>query len=95
MIDNRKRTKSFVLLANEAAALQRVVGYIKHGTAAFVKTNLALSAAGFATFALLYCVQPLLPALSIAFGVTPPSQLHSCQWRSLFQVFNTVWNSVI
>jgi hypothetical protein len=39
------------LLANEAAALQGVVGYIKHGTPAFVQTNLALSAAGFATFA--------------------------------------------
>lgn len=70
-MDNRKRTKSFVLLANEAAALPEVVGYLKHGTPAFVQTNLALSAAGFATFALLYCVQPLLPALSVAFGVTP------------------------
>ena len=31
MIDNKNRTKSFVLLGNEAAALQRVVGYIKPG----------------------------------------------------------------
>lgn len=30
-MDNENRTKSFVLLGNEAAALQRVVGYIKAG----------------------------------------------------------------
>jgi hypothetical protein len=52
-MDNRKRPKSFVLLASEAATLQRVVGYIKHGTPAFVQTNLTLSTAGFATFALI------------------------------------------
>jgi YNFM family putative membrane transporter len=36
-------------------------GYVHHGTAAFKRINLALFAAGFATFGLLYCVQPLLP----------------------------------
>ena len=34
---------------------------IHHGTPAFRRTNLALFAAGFATFGLLYCVQPLMP----------------------------------
>src|ERR1700751_2426825 len=34
MMDNKKRTKPFVLLANEAAALQGVVGYmeLRHST---------------------------------------------------------------
>lgn len=42
---------------------------IRHGTAAFRHTNLALFAAGFATFGLLYCVQPLMPQFSHYYGV--------------------------
>jgi len=45
-------------------------GKIEHGTAAFWQTNFALFAAGFATFALLYCVQPLMPLFSADFGVS-------------------------
>lgn len=44
-------------------------GYIHHGTPAFHRVNLALFAAGFATFGLLYCVQPLLPEFSRDYGV--------------------------
>jgi YNFM family putative membrane transporter len=43
---------------------------IEIGTPAFIRTNLALFAAGLATFALLYCVQPLLPAFSAHFHVS-------------------------
>lgn len=39
------------------------------GTPAFRRLNLALFAAGFSTFAILYCVQPLLPAFSQEFHV--------------------------
>lgn len=46
---------------------------IRHGTPAFRRTNLALFSSGFATFGLLYCVQPLLPAFSHAFGVDAAS----------------------
>ena len=42
---------------------------IRHGTPAFRRTNLALFAAGFATFGLLYCVQPLMPQFSQQYGV--------------------------
>jgi YNFM family putative membrane transporter len=42
---------------------------IEHGTAAFVRTNCAIFASGLATFALLYCVQPLMPVLSDTFHV--------------------------
>ncbi|MFZ6763633.1 MFS transporter [Pseudoroseomonas sp. WGS1072] len=45
--------------------------YIQRGTPAFRRTNLAFLCAGFATFALLYVAQPLLPAFSEAFGVSP------------------------
>lgn len=41
------------------------------GSPAFRRVSLALFAAGFATFALLYHVQPLLPLLADGFGVAP------------------------
>lgn len=44
--------------------------FIHHGTPAFRRTNLALFAAGFATFGLLYCVQPLMPQFSQHYGVS-------------------------
>ena len=40
------------------------------GTPAFRQLNLALFAAGFSTFAILYCVQPLLPEFSQEFHVS-------------------------
>ncbi len=43
---------------------------IHQGTPAFRRTNLALFAAGFATFGLLYCVQPLMPEFSRHYGVS-------------------------
>lgn len=43
---------------------------LKSGTPAFRRLNLALFAAGFSTFAILYCVQPLLPVFSEAFHVS-------------------------
>lgn len=46
---------------------------IRHGTPAFRRTNLALFSSGFATFGLLYCVQPLMPAFSHDFGVDAAS----------------------
>ena len=45
--------------------------YIERGTAAFLRTNLAFFCAGIATFALLYCVQPMMPVFSGVFGVSP------------------------
>jgi YNFM family putative membrane transporter len=46
------------------------VTLIKHGTPEFRRTNLALFSAGFATFALLYCVQPLMPVFASDFHVS-------------------------
>jgi len=42
---------------------------IARGTRAFRRTNLAMFGAGFATFALVYCVQPLMPELARAFAI--------------------------
>ncbi|AOE63457.1 MFS transporter [Pseudomonas corrugata] len=43
--------------------------YIEKGTPMFMRTVLALFCGGFATFALLYCVQPMMPLLSREFSV--------------------------
>lgn len=45
--------------------------YITRGTRTFLQVTLALFSAGLATFAQLYCVQPILPMLSHQFDVTP------------------------
>ena len=44
--------------------------YLQRSTKRFRQANLALFAAGFATFMLLYCVQPLMPVFAAAFGVS-------------------------
>ncbi|WP_372859504.1 MFS transporter [Pseudomonas protegens] len=43
--------------------------YIEKGTPLFMRTVLALFSGGFATFALLYCVQPMMPLLSQEFSI--------------------------
>ena len=43
----------------------------RRGSGAYRRISLALFLAGFATFSLLYCVQPLLPAFSADFRVGP------------------------
>ncbi len=43
--------------------------WIEKGTPAFMRTVLALFCGGFATFALLYCVQPMMPLLSRDFAI--------------------------
>ncbi|MFC0407844.1 MFS transporter [Roseomonas elaeocarpi] len=44
--------------------------FIEHGTPAFRRINLAMLAAGFSTFALMYAVQPLMPVFSAEFGIS-------------------------
>jgi YNFM family putative membrane transporter len=57
-------------LARQAAA-SAVSGYIEAGTRQFWRVNIALVAAAFCTFALIYCVQPLMPLLASVFHVSP------------------------
>ena len=45
--------------------------HLRRGTPEFRRANLALFVAGLATFAMLYCTQPLLPTFSSAFDLTP------------------------
>jgi YNFM family putative membrane transporter len=45
--------------------------FLERGSRAYWHASLALLFAGYATFSLLYCVQPLLPEFTAAFGVSP------------------------
>jgi len=47
--------------------------HLRRGTPAYRRATLALFCAGFATFALLYCIQPLLPMLAAHFSVSAAS----------------------
>lgn len=47
------------------------MSYIKSGTPAFKKANIALFAAGFVTFSNLYTTQPLLPVFSKTYHISP------------------------
>ncbi|MCM3544093.1 MFS transporter [Priestia megaterium] len=47
------------------------MSYTVIGTSAFRKTNVALFAAGFNTFSILYCTQAILPEFSREFGISP------------------------
>ena len=54
-----------------SAAAPPPASLIEVGTPLFRRTTLALTAAGFSTFAVLYCVQPLMPVFAVEFGVSP------------------------
>lgn len=47
------------------------MSYIQQGTPIFRKTSFAFFAAGFNTFAILYCVQPLMPEFTRDFSISP------------------------
>lgn len=52
-----------------STACSAPVPYVARGSATYRKISLALFLAGFATFSLIYCVQPLLPLLAGEFHV--------------------------
>ncbi|MEN2395276.1 MFS transporter [Pseudomonas halotolerans] len=54
--------------ADDVAAERNDI-YIEKGTPLFRRTVMALFCGGFATFALLYCVQPMMPLLSAEFSI--------------------------
>ncbi|MBE9606843.1 MFS transporter [Acetobacteraceae bacterium H6797] len=66
-----------------ATAPEGVTPFIEKGTAAFRRVNIAFFCAGFATFALLYCVQPLMPVFSADFHIDPAAASLSLSLPSL------------
>ncbi|KAA2215313.1 MFS transporter [Pseudoroseomonas oryzae] len=65
----------------------REVPFIRRGTAEFRRANLAFLCAGFATFALLYCVQPLLPAFVADFRISPAASSLSLSLTTAVMAF--------
>ena len=61
--------------------------FLTRGTPAFRRATIALFLSGFATFSLLYCVQPLLPIFSQDFGVTPAASSLSLSLSTGFLAF--------
>ncbi|WP_062114847.1 MFS transporter [Aureimonas sp. AU40] len=64
------------LAASSASALlpplpPAASGFIRHGTREHQRAGVALFLLGFASFSLIYCVQPLLPAFAASFHVSP------------------------
>jgi YNFM family putative membrane transporter len=53
--------------------IEATESFIEKGTPQFVRTSLALFTGGFAIFALLYCVQPMMPVFSREFGLDAAS----------------------
>lgn len=54
-----------------AAATTPATGRVRHGTTAYRRIAASLFLAGFATFSLLYCTQPLLPLFAAHFRLSP------------------------
>lgn len=71
------RTSAAVDLPEQSTVAPAQAQWIKRGTPQFMRVTLALFSAGLATFALLYCVQPILPVLSQDFDVSPAASSFS------------------
>ena len=66
----------------EQVAAVRNVDKVRRGTSAFHRTNLALLSAGFSTFALMYCLQPLMPLFAREFHVTATVSSYSISFTT-------------
>lgn len=64
--------------------------HIHKGTKDFTKANLALFAAGLCTFANLYITQPLLPAFSDEFGISPATASLSLSVATVILAFSLI-----
>ncbi|WP_131196198.1 MFS transporter [Lichenihabitans psoromatis] len=62
-------TRAPTVVEAAEAAIVDVDRFIARGTREFRLTNVALFASGFTTFALIYCVQPIMPVFSQEFGI--------------------------
>lgn len=71
--ENRAERRSAIQPSTRPRAANNATSslFIRRGTPEFMRVTLALFSAGLATFALLYCVQPVLPVLTHEFGVSP------------------------
>lgn len=69
--------------------------YIERGQPAFKYITFALFFAGFANFALLYCVQPILPVLSHEFAISPANSSLSLSISTAFMAIGLLFTGPI
>ncbi|MEK1897619.1 MAG: MFS transporter [Rhizobium sp.] len=61
--------------------------FLLRGTSSYRRASLALFLSGFATFSLLYCVQPLMPIFAEDFGISPAASSLSLSLSTGFLAF--------
>ncbi len=69
--------------------------WIARGTKAYSQTSWAFFFVGFATFALLYCVQPVLPAFAGSFGLTPAESSLAMSLSTGFLAFSIMVSGIV
>ncbi len=74
--------------SGKSQSAQPVLRWTAAGTAAYRRISVALFLAGFATFSLIYCVQPLLPLLVEDFAVSPTASSLSLSLTTGFLAFS-------
>lgn len=71
MAYQEKVINNYVNYSANASGAVAIDKYISAGTKEYKNTGIALFFVGFASFSMIYCVQPLLPAFAKSFGVSP------------------------
>ena len=66
---------------------------VQSGTALYRRISIAMFFAGFATFSLLYCVQPLLPSLADHYHITPAKSSLALSISTGFLAFSILLSS--
>lgn len=66
---------------------------VQSGTAQYKRISIAMFFAGFATFSLLYCVQPLLPSLANHYHITPAKSSLALSISTGFLAFSILLSS--
>lgn len=67
--------------------------WIQSGTATYYRAGLALFLVGFASFSLIYCVQPLLPAFTQSFAISPANSALALSLTTVFLAISIVLSS--
>lgn len=67
--------------------------WIESGTSTYYRAGLALFLVGFASFSLIYCVQPLLPAFTQTFAVSPANSALALSLTTAFLAISIVLSS--
>ncbi|MFX6798334.1 MFS transporter, partial [Acinetobacter baumannii] len=80
-------------LNTEATSVLSSREWIHKGTKAYKHAGFALFLVGFASFSLIYCVQPLLPAFSQSFQISPASSSLALSLTTAFLAISIVLSS--